>query len=128
MFFPSFPFVGVMLFPSLVVGNASVEGGTFLVSLSLFFPLVSLSLLSSHSPSFSVSLPLFPFPSSSLFHLLFLSFRLSLPFFPSSFLSLEGFFFFEGTACTVYLRDVRNETTDCNQLYLYWNKERYFFS
>ena len=94
MFFPSFPFVGVMLFPSFMLGNASGEGGTFLVSLSLFSPLLSLSLLSSPSPSFSVSLPLFLFPSSSLFHLFFLSFRLSLPLFPSLFLSLEGFFFF----------------------------------
>ena len=85
MFFPSLPFVGVMLFPSFVLRNASGEGGTFLVSLSLF------SLLSSYSPSFSVSLHLFPFPSSSLFHLFFLSFRLSLPLFPSSFLSLEVF-------------------------------------
>ena len=93
MFFPSFPFVGVILFPSFMLGNASGEGGTFLVSLSLFSPLLSLSLLSSPSPSFSVSLPLFPFPSSSLFHLFFLSFRLSLPLFPSSFLSLEVFFF-----------------------------------
>ena len=98
--------MGVMLFPSLVLGNSSGEGGTFLVSLSLFSSLLSLSLLSSSSPSFSVSLPLFPFPSSSLFHLFFLSFRLSLPLFPSSFLSLEVFFF-EGTTCTVYLRDVR---------------------
>ena len=79
----------------------------------------------SPSPSFSLSLPLFPSPSS-LFHLFFLSFRLSLPLFPSLFLSLEVFFF-EGTACTVYLQDVRNDTTDCNQLYLYWNKEIYFF-
>ena len=92
MFFPSFPFVGVMLFLSLVLGNASREGDTFLVSLSLFSPLLSLSLLSSPSSSFSVSLLLFPFPSS-LFHLFFLSFRLSLPLFPSSFLSLEVFFF-----------------------------------
>ena len=100
MFFPSFPFVGVMLFPSFVLGNASEEDNTFLVSLSLFSPLLSLSLLSSSSPSFLVSLPLFPFPSSSLFHLFFLSFLLSLPLFPSSFLSLEVFFF-EGTACIV---------------------------
>ena len=75
MFFPSFPFVGVMLFPSYVLGNASGEGGTFFVSLSLFSPLLSLSLLSSPSPSFLVSLPLFHFPSPSLFHLFFLCFR-----------------------------------------------------
>ena len=93
MFFPSFPFVGVMLFPSFVLRNAFGEGGTFLVPLSPFSPLLSLSLLSSPSPSFSVSLRLFLFPSSSLFHLFFLSFRLSLPLFPSLFLSLEVFFF-----------------------------------
>ena len=107
-----------MLFPGFVLGNASGEGGTFLVSLSLFSPLLSLSLLSSHSPSFSVSLPLFPFPSSSLFHIFFLSFRLSLPLFHFSFLPLEVFFF-EGTSCTVCFRDVKNDATDCNQLYLY---------
>ena len=90
MFFPSFPFVGFMLFPSFVLGNASGEGGTFFVSLSLFSPLLSLSLLSSHSPSFSVSLPLFPFPSPSLFQLFFLSFHTL-----SSSLSLsEALFFF----------------------------------
>ena len=94
MFFPSFPFVGVMLFPRFVLGNAFGEGGTFLVSLSLFSPFLSLSLLSSPSPSFSVFLPLFPFPSSFLSHLFFLYFRLSLPVFPSSFLSLKVFFFF----------------------------------
>ena len=55
MFFPSFPFVGVMLFPSFVLGNASGEGGTFFGSLFPFSPL-----LSSPSPSFLVSPPLFP--------------------------------------------------------------------
>ena len=59
VFFPSFPFMGVMLFPSIVLGNASGEGGTLFVSLSLFSPLLSLSLLSSPFPYFSVSLPLF---------------------------------------------------------------------
>ena len=120
MFFPSFPFVGVMLFPSFVLGNASGDGSTFFVSLFLFSPL-----LSSPSPSFLVSLPLFSSPSPSLFHLFFLSFcTLS---FPLSFSLLRLFFFFEGTACTVYFRDVRNDTTACNQLYLYWSKERFSF-
>ena len=91
MFFPSLPFVGVMLLSSFMLGNASGEDSIFLVSLSLFSPLLSLSLLFSPFPSFSVSLPLFPFPSSSRFHLFFLSFRLSLPLFPSSFLSLVVF-------------------------------------
>ena len=75
VFFLSFPFIGVMLFPSFVLGNVSGEGGTLFVSLSLFSPLLSLSLLSSPSPSFSVSLPLFPSPSPSLFHIFFLSFH-----------------------------------------------------
>ena len=123
VFFSSLPSMGVVLFPSFVLGNASGEGGTLFVPLFLFSPLLPLSLsllsspspsfshslfflflflsisfsfpfahsfsffpsLSSHSPSFSVSRPLFLFPSSSLFHLFFLSFRLS-PF--SSSLSL----------------------------------------
>ena len=71
VFFPSFPFMGVMLFPSFVLGNASGESGVLLVPLSPFSHLLSLSLLSSPSPSlshslflsFSVSFPLFLFPS-----------------------------------------------------------------
>ena len=47
VFFPSLPFMGVMLFPSFVLGNVSGEGGTFLVPLSLFSILLSLPLLSS---------------------------------------------------------------------------------
>ena len=47
VFFPSLPFMGVMLFPSFVLGNASGEGGAFLVPLSLFSILLSLSLISS---------------------------------------------------------------------------------
>ena len=106
VFFPSFPFMEVMLFPSSVLGNASGESGVLLVPFSPFSPLLSLSLLSSPSPSlfhffflsFSVSLPLFIFPSPFL--LLFLLIPLLVPS-PSS--SLYPFFFFKGTACTVYL-------------------------
>ena len=122
-----------------VLGNASGEGGVLkeelLVPLSLFSPLfpslLSLSLLSSPFPS--------PFPSRS--HSFFFSFSsffsfsfsfsfpfaLSLLLFPSPFLFLEIFPVFEGTVCTVHSRDVRDGTTDCNQLYLYWNKEQYLF-
>ena len=130
MFFPSLPFMGVVLFPSFVIGNASREGGTLCVPPCLFSPILSLSLL-----------------SSPLFHLFFLSFRLSLPyfFFPISFFlpfahSLPSFHslcfpspspsfsvFFEGTACTVFFRDVRKDATDCNQLFLYCNKEIFYF-
>ena len=85
VFFPSLPFMGVMLSPSFMLGDVSGEGGTFLVSLSLSSPLLSLPLLSSPSPSLSFLMThkLFPslFSSSPLFHLVFLS-----SFF------LEGFF------------------------------------
>ena len=74
VFFPSLPSMGVMLFPSFVLGDASGEGGTVFVPLFLFSPLLPLSLPSS--------------PSSSLFHLPFSLLR----FF---------FFFFGGTACTI---------------------------
>ena len=74
VFFPSLPFMGVVLSPSFVLGDASGEGSTFLVSLSLFSSLLSLPLLCSPSPSLSLSFSL-------LFFLVFLS-----SFF------LEGFF------------------------------------
>ena len=111
VFFPSFPFMRVMLFPSFVLGNASGESGVLLVPLSPFSPILSLSLL-----LFLLSLYLCsPFPSPSLSH-------------SHSFFSLSSFsFFFEGTACIVYFRDVRDDTADCNQLYLYWNKENFSF-
>ena len=84
VFFPSLPFMGVMLFPSFVLGNASREGGTFLVLLSLFSILLSLPLISSLSPS-----PLFSFPSFLLFfHISFSLFPfLSHKLFPSLFSS-----------------------------------------
>ena len=133
VFFPSLPFMGVMLFPSFVLGNVSGEGGTFLVPLSLFSILLSLPLLSSLSSSLSFSLPsflhffhisfslflflsckLFPsfFSYSPLFHLSILLLFISISFsFPLSFLRV---FFFERTACTVYFRGVIDDITDCN--------------
>ena len=78
VFFPSLPFIGVMLLPSFVLGNASGGSGVLIVPLSPFSPL-----LSSPSPSFS--------------HSLFLSFSFSLPFFSFSFslpFSFALFFFF----------------------------------
>ena len=65
VFFPSLPFMGVMLFPSFVLGNASGGSGVLLVSLSLFSPLFSLSLL--------LILLFFLTISSFLSHSLFLS-------------------------------------------------------
>ena len=116
VFFPSFPYMGAMLFPSFVLGNAFGEGGTLFVQFFLF-SLIPLSLLSSPS-SFSHSLFLlflffpisFPFPfAHSLPSFPSLSspspsFSVSLPLFPSSFsssiflfLSLSwGFCFFLG--------------------------------
>ena len=87
-------------------------------SFSSFFSFSFFFSLSSSLPfSLSFSFPsLFPFLS----HSLFLSF-------PLSFSLLRLFFFFEGTSCTVYFRDVRNDTTICNQLYLHWNKEIFSF-
>ena len=97
VFFPSLPSMGVVLFPSFMLGNVSGDGGTLFVPLFQFSPLLSLPLLSSPSHSLSFSLLSFPFAflflsfphsfflsssSSSLFHIFFLS----------SF-SLEGFFF-----------------------------------
>ena len=90
VFFPSLPFMGVMLFPSFVLGNVSGEGGTFLVPLSLFSILLSLPLLSSLSPSPSFSLPSFLlfFPYLILFFFL-LFFHISFSLFP--FLSYKLF-------------------------------------
>ena len=84
VFFPSLPFMGVMLFPSFALGNASGGGGTLLMPLSLFFILLSLPLLSSPSPSFhSLFLPFFfffhisfsPFLFLRFFHICFSLFR-----------------------------------------------------
>ena len=82
MFFPSLPFMGVMLFPSFVLGNASGEGGTFLVPFSLFSVLLSLPHLSSLSSSLSFSLSFF-FSSTSHSPFFFFSFAqtLFIPFF-----------------------------------------------
>ena len=108
-------------------GQGSEIGGVFLFSFSFSFILSSLFLLfsPSHSPfflSFSLVLPFFFL--LLLFSISF-SFLSRFPFpLPSS---LEVFFFFEGVACTVCFRNVRNDTTDCNQLYLYCNKEICYF-
>ena len=80
VFFPSFPFMGVMLFPSPVLGNASRESGVLLVPLSPFSSLL---------PSL---LPLFFFSSSS-FSSFFSSSSFS-SFFSFSSFSLSFFFFF----------------------------------
>ena len=85
VFFPSLPFMGVMLFPSFVLRKVSGEGGTLLVPLSLFSVLLSLHLL------------LFSF---SFFSILYSSLSSFFPYFliPFSFpyaqnLSITFFFF-----------------------------------
>ena len=130
VFFPSFPFMGVMLFPSFMLGNIFGEGGAFHVSPSpfsvlVFLPLFLLLLLLLHlffhiSFSAFTFLPnkLFPslFSSSPLFHLFpfllppFFLFSSRFPFFLLKF----SLFFFEGTACTVCFQDVIDDITDCN--------------
>ena len=88
MFFPSLPFMGVMLFPSFVLGNASREGGVSLAPLSLFFFLLLLS--------FPFFLPLSSSPAFSFASLFLLSVFLLCPYLFSSFLpiTLLSFFFF----------------------------------
>ena len=93
MFFPSLPFMRVMLFPSFVLGNASGEGGASLAPLSLFFFLLLLSFLSP-LPFF---LPLSSSPAFSSASLFLLSVFLLCPYLFSSFLfslSHSSFFFF----------------------------------
>ena len=110
VFFPSSPFMGVMLFPSLWLGNASGKGGGWCilcVALLVFLPSSSLSSIplffsflffflsgstafSSASSSFSLLCPHIFFPL--LLFLVFFSLCLS-PLSPS--------FLFEGIACTV---------------------------
>ena len=82
VFFPSLPFVGVMLFPSFRLGNAPGEGGASLALLSLFlvFLLPSFSsLLFSFLPLFSSFLPQL---SHLLLFFFFLSFSSVPIFFP----------------------------------------------
>ena len=103
VFFPSLPFMGVMLFHSFALGNASGWGGTLLVSPSLFFILLSLPLLSSPSHSFPIffhiSFSLFPFLPHKLFpSLFFFSFFSPLSFHSLSFHSLFLPFFFSSTS------------------------------
>ena len=121
VFFPSLPFMGVMLFPSFVLGNVSGAGGALLVPLSLFSILLSLPLLSSPSSSLSFSLPslfsffphlILPFFLSfrtNSFHPFFLLLLFSTSFlffsffhlvFLSSF-SLEAFFLGNGLYCVL---------------------------
>ena len=84
VFFPSLPFMGVMLFPSFTLGNASEGGVTLLVPLSLFSILLSLPLfLFSFSFFFILSSSLSSFFPRLILPFLFLTHKL----FPSPFSS-----------------------------------------
>ena len=85
VFFPSLPFMGVMLFPSFVLGNAFGEGGGSLAILSLFFFLLLLS--------FPFFLPLSSSPAFSSASLFLLSAFLICPYLFSSFLPITLLFF-----------------------------------
>ena len=121
VFFPSLPFMRVMLFPSFWLGNAFGGGSASFASHSLFFSLFSsssflpllpyflFSLLSSSSAfssassSFCLS-PLFHFPLSCLLFVLSFSF---VSFF---------FFFLRELLVLCVFQDVNENTTDCNRM------------
>ena len=125
VFFLSLPFMGVMLFPSFMLGSTSGGGVTLFVPPFLFFIFLSPPLLSS-SPSFSsfFSHLILPFSLSfrtNSFHPFFFFSSFPSLFFPSpsfhSFFLLFIFvclFFLEGIAYIVCFRDVIDGTTDCN--------------
>ena len=71
VFFPSLPFVGVMLFPSFRLGNAPGEGGASLALFSLFFILLLPPLFFLSSSLFFLSSSLFSLLLLLLFHLFF---------------------------------------------------------
>ena len=140
--------MGVMLFPSLRLGNASGGGGAFFAPHSLFFSLSSsssfLPLLSSFLFSLFSSSTAFSSASSSLcfsslspsFFFFYLSFPLFFfayhtPFFCLSPLSPPSlfFFFFRGKLFVLSaLQDVIEDTASCNRLQSIRNKERFVMS
>ena len=97
-FSPSLPFMGVMLFPSLRLGNAPGESGASLALLSLFILLLLPPIFFLSSSLFSLLLLLLfhPFSSSPAFHLFFhicFSFSYFLSFSPFPFLLSFSFVF-----------------------------------
>ena len=95
VFFPSLPFLGVMLFPSFALGIASREGGASLALLSLFsvflfLPLFLLLLLFFHL-FFHISFFLFPSLRTNSFHPFFLRLLLFNLFFHISFFLFPSF-------------------------------------
>ena len=137
VFFPSLPFMGVMLFPSFWLGNAFGGCGASFASHSLFFSL-------SYSSSFLPLLPSFLFSllsSSTTFSSASSSFFLpffSVPLFFSSFLfslshssfclyPLSLFFLREFLVLSAF-QDVIEDTASCNRMQFIRNKERLVMS
>ena len=143
VFFPSLPFMGVMLFPSFSLGNVFGGGGASFASHSLFFSLSSsssfLPLLPSFLFSFLSSSTAFSSASSSFFssfllcpHLFFLfSFLpITLLFLSFSFVPfLFFFFFFFGELLVLSaFQDIIEDTASCNRMQFIRNKERLVMS
>ena len=142
VFFPSLPFMGVMLFPSFWLGNAFGGGAVHLLRLTLCFSLYLLP------PPLYLSSPLFFslfFLLPLLSHLLLLlSFSLLCPylFFLFSFLPITllflsfsfvpflffFFFFLREMLVLNAFRDVIEDTASCNQTQFIKNKERLVMS
>ena len=78
VFFPSLPFMGLMLFPSIRLGNVSGEGSASLALFSLF--LFFFSLLISSSPLFFFFFHFFLLQLSHLHLFFFFPFILPFPF------------------------------------------------
>ena len=144
VFFPSLPFMGVILFPSFWLGNAFGGGGASFALLSLFFFLSSsssflpllpsflFSLLSSSTSFSSASLfllsplslpPLFSFLPITLPFLFFSPYHT--PFFFGVFFSFclsplssffSFFFFLRGFLVLNVYQDVIEDTTYCNRM------------
>ena len=145
VFFPSLPFMGVILFPSFWLGNAFGGGGASFALLSLFFFLSSSSSFLPLLPSFLFSLlsSSTSFSSASLFLLsplslppLFSFLPITLPFLFFSFLPITLLFFLASSSHSVFLlcplsflffflrgflvlnvyQDVIEDTTYCNRM------------
>ena len=146
VFFPSLPFMGVMLFPSSWLGNVFREWGLVRSSPPTPHSLFFVPIFFSSSPSFFIISFSFVFPFFFFFfqrtsHFIFFLFFYFYFFFKSTVFSSNTpatfsssapaiFCFFEGIACITFVEriacivcidgiapyDVIEDTTDCNLL------------